>query len=79
MAERVWRSVGDNEFVDGRAKTKITISIGIAFFPTKNVANVEQLLANADHALFQAKRQGRNRICLYQQINYLYRPEGPAP
>jgi diguanylate cyclase (GGDEF)-like protein len=76
VAERVWRGVGEREFTDGNLKTKITVSVGVAFFPSKDVATVEQLLSNADQALYQAKREGRNRICLYQHVNYLFRPDG---
>ncbi|MBI3179124.1 MAG: diguanylate cyclase [Deltaproteobacteria bacterium] len=79
VAERVWRSVAEHEYVAEKNKTRVTVSVGVSFFPNKNVATVEQLLHSADQALYQAKREGRNRICLYQHVGYLYRPERVAP
>jgi diguanylate cyclase (GGDEF)-like protein len=78
VAERIWRNVGEHEFVDGETRARVTVSIGVSFFPSKNVAGVEKLLANADQALYQAKHEGRNRICLFQHVSYLYRPEGAS-
>jgi diguanylate cyclase (GGDEF)-like protein len=42
----------------------ITVSIGIAFSNDAESAN--DLLANADKALYQAKKTGRNRIVTYK-------------
>ena len=75
VAERVWRSVADAEFTDGKTTASLTISVGVAFYPNKNIADVEQLLAAADRALYQAKDEGRNRICLFQHLSYVYRPQ----
>lgn len=78
VAERVWRAVSQHDFREGDTSHCLTISVGISFYPNKNVQGVEQLIAFADEALYQAKKSGRNRICLYQQVNYVYRPEGQA-
>ncbi|MEO1481681.1 MAG: diguanylate cyclase [Myxococcota bacterium] len=78
VAERVWRAAAAERFEQNDIRHQLTISIGISFYPNKNVHGVEQLIAFADEALYQAKRSGRNRICLYQHVNYVYRPEGQA-
>ncbi len=78
VADRIWRSVAAHELEENKAVVRITVSVGISFFPNKNVATVEQLISFADQALYQAKREGRNRICLHQHLNYVYRPERVA-
>ncbi len=42
----------------------ITVSIGIALFP-RHADTVETLLTYADLAMYRAKEEGRNRICVY--------------
>ncbi len=46
----------------------ITISIGVAAFPNDSRDPIE-LVEMADSALYYAKRQGRNRVCAYQDLN----------
>ena len=43
-------------------KINITISIGAATYPD-NVKNLEDLINEADNALYSAKRSGRNKVC----------------
>ncbi len=47
----------------GQALGKITLSIGVATFP-QNGTTVEDLVEAADAALYQAKKQGRDRVVL---------------
>lgn len=75
VADRIWRNVGKTDFTDGRNHHRLTVSIGISFYPNKNITSVEQLVSFADQALYQAKREGRDRICLHQHLSYLYRPD----
>jgi diguanylate cyclase (GGDEF)-like protein len=42
---------------------RVTISIGVAALGSSRL-DLEELLAAADHALYQAKETGRNRVCL---------------
>jgi diguanylate cyclase len=44
---------------------QITSSVGIAAFEANDTP--EQLLKNADNALYQSKREGRNRCTVYQE------------
>lgn len=48
---------------------RITVSIGMADSPAETVHSLEDMLAEADSALYQAKNSGRNRVCLYCKEN----------
>lgn len=47
-----------------RKATTVTISIGISAF-TQDARQKDDLLNKADIALYEAKRMGRNRVCLF--------------
>jgi diguanylate cyclase (GGDEF)-like protein len=49
---------------DGTAAIRVTISIGVAV-PSPARRTLDDLLAAADHALYQAKRSGRDRVIVY--------------
>lgn len=51
--------------IPGAENLKVTVSIGIAgHAPEHPLATAEELLAQADSALYLAKRQGRDRVCV---------------
>jgi len=76
VAERVWRELGQKVYrtgTDGRhADVQVTASIGIAFYPAKDITGSDLLLKYADEALYKAKGAGRNTICLYQAQAYRF-------
>lgn len=45
---------------------QLSASIGVATSMGQTDDSSEQLLAHADYALYTAKKQGRNRVCIYQ-------------
>jgi diguanylate cyclase (GGDEF)-like protein len=49
---------------DGAARIRVTISIGVAV-PSQARRTLDDLLAAADHALYQAKGSGRNRVVMH--------------
>lgn len=73
VAERIWQDVVQSAPV-GRAGTRPTVSVGVALYPSRDVRTKDALLRAADAALHQAKRDGGNRICVFQQQGYLYTP-----
>jgi diguanylate cyclase (GGDEF)-like protein len=59
VAERIRVRVAAETFGDG--KRPVTVSVGVAGFPTQG-DTPESVIAAADAALYEAKRQGRNRV-----------------
>ena len=49
--------------VAGGAGSQVTISIGVAALGSSR-RDLDELLAAADHALYQAKEAGRNQVCV---------------
>ncbi len=75
VADRVWRTIGKNVFEIGEGRTEpITASIGVALYPSRGVTSRDALLKAADRALYRAKDEGRNRICVFQDPAYIYTP-----
>ena len=62
-AERILRSFSRPFTIDG-TDVAATVSIGVAF--ASDGASCEQLLRNADLAMYTAKRQGKGRVASYQ-------------
>lgn len=63
LAENIQKLLSQQFTIDG-AEVMVTVSIGIVTFPDDG-ENVDNLLRNAEAAMFEAKRQGRNTIVSY--------------
>ena len=64
VAERVRRELRALRPGD-EGRLQVTASLGVSSFPHRAVLSPEQLLLTADEALYQAKREGRDRVCLH--------------
>ena len=64
VAERLRLGVEKHLFKAYDEVTRITISIGLADFPSQ-AKNTEILMDKADQALYKAKQTGRNRVCVF--------------
>jgi len=60
---------------DRPAEVRVTCSLGVAAYPAKDIASIEQLVRHADQALFKAKADGRNRTWIYSGEYHPYEPE----
>ncbi len=60
-AERIRIRVAQQTFDGGNERGGITVSIGVAGFPEHGTIP-ESIIASADAAMYQAKRDGRNRV-----------------
>jgi diguanylate cyclase (GGDEF)-like protein len=61
VGERIRKSFADMVIETGEGELRCTVSVGIAF-PTGDQHRFEQVLGDADRALYRAKNGGRNRI-----------------
>jgi diguanylate cyclase (GGDEF)-like protein len=64
VAERIRRSVQSREFEAYDERLKVTVSIGCCSY-SQNLDDVNLLVESADSALYQSKRQGRNRVSFF--------------
>lgn len=63
IANRILKTIQDTVIIEkGRA---VTASIGISNY-RNNSSNAEELVRNADRALYRAKDRGRNRVEVYE-------------
>ncbi|NLX13767.1 MAG: diguanylate cyclase [Phycisphaerales bacterium] len=63
VAERLRQNVESVPITIGGKQLKITISLGVAQ-RTADICSKDDLLKSADRALYQAKHEGRNRVCV---------------
>ncbi len=63
LSERILDAV--SSLVTAPLTRSVTISIGIAAFPA-HAATAEDLIKKADLALYQSKKNGKNRVSVYE-------------
>lgn len=62
IAERLRLEVQDHVFGGRLQNNVLTISLGVATYPSSCVESVDSLFRQADEALYRAKQGGRNRV-----------------
>ena len=62
VAERLRQAVLEHTFPPPLEDLTVTISAGVATYPSPNVDSVDSLFRQADEALYRAKQNGRNRV-----------------
>jgi diguanylate cyclase (GGDEF)-like protein len=71
FAERIRAMVADHTFEYDGDRCGVTISLGIASTAGPEARTPQELILQADKALYRAKNEGRNRVCVW--------PDGAAP
>lgn len=66
MLDRLISTMNNNHLDIKGFKKKITASIGVATFPTDGTSS-EELLHNADVAMYQAKKNGKNQFYFFSK------------
>lgn len=62
VAERLRQSVLEFSFPPPMQDLTLTISAGVATYPSPHIDSVDSLFRQADEALYRAKQNGRNRV-----------------
>ena len=64
IAKQLMKMIECRDFTEEGQPVSVTFSTGIALFPAHG-NTVEELLTNADLAMYRAKEKGRNLACVY--------------
>ena len=64
LIERLLTAIAAPVVIDGLS-LQVSGSIGVSYFPQQGDLEAEQLLRQADHAMYAAKLSGRNRCCVF--------------
>ncbi len=62
FAERVRERIQAHAFAGALRSLKTTISMGVATYPAPYITTIDDLIREADEALYRAKSAGRNRV-----------------
>ncbi len=67
VAERIQKIISSQPVLYSNYKIPITVSIGVSDNKNNYDISMENIIDNADQSLYQAKREGRNRIFLFEE------------
>ncbi len=62
VAERLCQTIAETPLLVGEKQLQLTASLGIDTYKFGEQASPEELVQRADHYLYQAKQEGRNRV-----------------
>ena len=64
LAERIRRAIEQHRFEARERIIPVTVSVGVATFPDTRVRSAGDLIVLSDETMYEAKRSGRNRVCV---------------
>jgi len=64
VAERLRSAIERRAFEFGGTRIPVTVSVGVTAIPDSTIKDAAAFLADADKAMYEAKRSGRNRVCV---------------
>lgn len=65
-AERTREAIKNYRFKSLKNRAGISVSIGIATFPNPKITTHDELISSADDALYEAKKNGRDRVIVFK-------------
>ncbi|MBI4549852.1 MAG: diguanylate cyclase [Candidatus Omnitrophica bacterium] len=69
IAEKIRASVEGKKFSYVNQMAQFTVSVGVATAREDNLLSSRALIRGADLALYEAKKTGKNKVCIYQHQN----------
>lgn len=69
IAERLRSSIQSMKLPHPMENLTVTLSLGVAAFPSDKVSDVDSLFRQADEALYRAKQNGRNRVEAMESVS----------
>ncbi len=66
MAQRICEAVADTPFTFSQKQVTYTVSIGLDCYDGSEKTPKDELISKADQALYQSKRDGKNRVTVFQ-------------
>jgi two-component system cell cycle response regulator len=64
LAERIRKAIEGHRFEARERIIPVTVSIGVASFPDPRVRSAGDLIVLSDETMYEAKRSGRNKVCV---------------
>jgi diguanylate cyclase (GGDEF)-like protein len=74
LAQRLQKEITHLAFTVGKDTISVTVCIGISVFPPDKIIDTENIIVEADHALFIAKNKGGNQIAVFGLRKELKKP-----
>jgi diguanylate cyclase (GGDEF)-like protein len=62
VGERLRRAVAEQRFGESDDPLRLTVSLGVSSYPTVSVSAADELITEADNALYAAKEAGRDSV-----------------
>jgi diguanylate cyclase (GGDEF)-like protein len=65
IAERVRHIVRESKTTFGENQISVTISVGLDSMPETTISDEQELITNADEALYRSKNSGRDKVTIH--------------